>query len=146
VLADAHACLRRSLDHRQCSDFDMRRRPQNTSLKLLQSVSYDVEHALHGVVIDEGVKERKAATTVRSPASSSQRAPSPRCRASAALSQRIESKLRSALIDLSCGLPRNSVAQRCLRKAPRVSRLWSMSAAAAKDAAGFLKLRFLAVV
>jgi ATP-dependent protease Clp ATPase subunit len=51
--------------------------------KLLQSVSYDVEHARNGVVIDENVKQLKAATTLRSPASSSRRAPSPRCRASA---------------------------------------------------------------
>ena len=130
----------------------MRRRPQNISLKLLQSVSDDVEHALHGVVIDESVKQRKAATTLRSPASSSQRAPSPRCRASAALSRRIESRLRSALIDLSCGPGRDLKVFAELSRTALPSEgsarfaIWSMSAAAAKDAAGFLKLRFLAVV
>jgi hypothetical protein len=129
----------------------MRRRPQNISLKLLQSVNDDVEHALHGVVIDESVKQRKAATTLRSPASSSQRAPSPRCRASAALSRRIESKLRSASIDLSCGPGRDlKVAELSRTALPSEGSarfaIWSMSAAAAKDAAGFLKLRFLAVV
>jgi ATP-dependent protease Clp ATPase subunit len=41
---------------------------QNISLKLLRSVSYDVEHAQHGVVIDESVKQWRAATTLRSPA------------------------------------------------------------------------------
>jgi hypothetical protein len=66
-------------------------------------VSCDAEHAQHGVIIDESVKQQKAATH-RSPASTSQRAPSPRCRASAgaALQQCIDSKLRSALIDSSC--------------------------------------------
>jgi len=73
---------------------------------LPQSVSYDVEHAQH-VVIDESAKQRKPAATLRSPASSSRRAPPPRCHASAgaALSQRIESKLRSALIDFNLRAP-----------------------------------------
>ena len=81
------------------------------------------------------VKQRKAATTLRSPGLKVAAA------AGAALSQCIESKRRSALIDLKLrvrarpqGVRRNSVAPRCLRKAPR-----RMSAAAAKDAAGFLK-------
>jgi hypothetical protein len=70
----------------------MRRRRRNISLKLLQSVSYDVEHAHHGGVIDESVKQRKAATTRRSQASSSRRAPSSwrHVSAGAALLQRIE--------------------------------------------------------
>jgi len=57
----------------------MRRRRQNISLKLLESVSYDVEDAAHGVAIDENVKQRKVAITLRSPASSSRWAPAPWC-------------------------------------------------------------------
>ena len=34
----------------------MRRRRQNISLKLLESVSYDGKHTEHGVAIDENVK------------------------------------------------------------------------------------------
>ena len=81
----------------------MRRRRQNIGLKLLQSVRYNVKRGQHGVIINESVKQRKAAITLRSPASSSRPAPSPRAAPARALSLRIESKLRSALIDLNCG-------------------------------------------
>jgi hypothetical protein len=57
----------------------MRRRRQNISLKLLGSVSYDVEDAAPGVAIDENVKQRKGAITLRSPASSSRWAPARWC-------------------------------------------------------------------
>ena len=59
------------------------RRRQNMGLKLLQSVNYEVEHAKHGVLIEESVKQWKAATTPRPPASSS----------GAALSQRVGNKI-----------------------------------------------------